>query len=92
MQNIGDVVEDAISRTFSRSSIDGPFHDAEKDIMELDDKIEVILNRIALSAEDMNDSEVVDVMRLLTTSLNTFTNRVCELRKYRSYDNNEQRG
>lgn len=79
-----DIIDEAIKRTFSRSSIDGPFHEAEKDIIELDNKIEVILNRISLSSEDMRWEELEEIMRRLTTSMSKFRDKVFELRKYKT--------
>lgn len=75
-----DIVGDAIKRTFSRSSIDGSFHDAEKEVFNLNERIELTLNRITVLAEDMTSKEICDTMNLLKDSLTLLTNKACYLR------------
>lgn len=81
-----DVIDEAIDRTFSRSKIDGPFHDAEKEIASMNEDIELAINRISMCTDEMSFEELNKIMGMLMDSLVGFTDKVRAIRELHPWD------
>ena len=76
---INDSVNEAVKKVFSNSSKNTPYHISVKQVSELRERSELIMNRINMLSEKLNPDELEKVMEHLLDVVTFLSNRYTDI-------------